>query len=229
MPSRIHEMHRNRQKQNASYYGTMKYAIYPIQMAQYMLQNQLQYTQHYEQLFTEYQTTILGIIQSVIDRINLDIVIRNLETFVEKIQKRTDISASDAFGEIESIILGIITNITQRVPLQVVLQRFAYLQEMIASGNDIPIVKDAVQQMILDIISTITNREYLPNIIAQLEAVEKLMGNDWKKHTIIEDIENIILGIIANITQRVPLTVVLGRFDYLTQKVDEMTKIMIQK
>jgi hypothetical protein len=203
-----------------SFYPSIRRQIEPILLSDLNLQKM-------NDALSTYEQAILDIIQYIIDRINLDTVVRYLEDLITDMNNTTDYdNVGKTITTIEDTILSIMGNITNKVPFNIISSRIAYLQEIISITDDPQSSIDEIQDIILNIIQIIINKENLDNVLIQLESISAYMESITKPNIIIKNIENIILSIIENIIKRVPLTIVRDRFIYLQQQVNDLTSIM---
>jgi hypothetical protein len=171
-------------------------------------------------LYSRLQEIILKIIQYVTDQLTIEPILTEL------LELRTEITsqqqAEQTLQRIETMILSIIDNITNRTNLTVVLGRIEYLRNELARTADTSTIYSEIFDIVVYIIDQIGSGQALDPVLETIQTLRSTLIPDVAVATQISQIEQIILSIVDNITNRINLTVVLGRFVMLQQKISDL-------
>jgi len=167
--------------------------------------------------YSQYQQSILAIIQYIIDRVSLDTVLKDLQALQTTIQSRAQ--AERVISNIEEILLGVVDNITHKVSLQIVLGRLQYVTNLLATVDpaNLPVVYGQVAELLAFVIDQITNREGLVLVLENLTAIRNQMTLEVHLAKEIIQVQDILIGVVENIINRVSLRIVLERLQYVQE------------
>jgi hypothetical protein len=165
--------------------------------------------------YTQYEQTILNIVQSITDRVSFDTILKEITPLQKQITSVKE--AESTIYIIQNIILSVVENIRDRVALDIVLERLKYLKEEIQIAPCLPVVYDDIYKLLGFIIDSIGKHENLDIVLENLNTVKTTMIPDVKLATYILEIEDTIISTIDSIIKGVDLGIVLERLRYVKE------------